>query len=354
MISKKLKIGKKTLKNRLVISPMCQYSSKGGGPNDWHFKHYSTLAGSNSAMLILESTAVNTKGKITPFDLCLSNYQQFLKFKNLVKHLKRVNNKILLGIQISHSGRKGSSNAPWKNSSPLKKNAWKTIAPSSLKRSSINLKPKEMTKSDIHKTINDFKNSALLANKAGFDVLEIHMAHGYLLHQFYSPISNIRTDAYGKNKNGRIKLLLEISEEIRSIWPKNKILGARITGTDHLKNGLQIKDGIDLTKKLEDRGFDYVSVSSGGILPKTNLKIHVPAFRAKLSKKIKKNVKKIKITTSGNLNDVRQIDKLIKNKSIDFATVARPFLKNTNWINENYKKNKMEKFIPKQYLRAFL
>ena len=353
MIEKKIKIREKILKNRIVISPMCQYSSKDGAPNDWHYKHYSALASSNAAMLILESTAVNKRGKITHNDLCLSNRSQFSKFKKFVEHLKKINKTIIIGLQISHSGRKGSCQTPWEGSKALRgKSSWKTIAPSLIKRSKHHPMPQQAKITDIKNLINDYKFCAKLADKAGFDAIELHMAHGYLLHQFFSPISNTRKDVYGLKLKGRTKLILEISRQIRNLWPKNKILGARITASDHLNAGIELNDSIYLAKKLESLKFDYLSISSGGIIPKTKLNPNPPAFRSKLSKQLKKHTN-LKITTSGNLNDVKQINRLIKNKSIDFATIARPFLRNPNWINENFKKNKLNKFIPKQYVRAF-
>ena len=207
-----------------------------------------------------------------------------------------------------------------------------------------------MSHSDIKKLILDFKKAAIAANNCEIDCLEIHMAHGYLLHQFMSPISNRRKDLYGGSLENRCRVLIQISKEIRKIWPKKKCLGARITGTDHLKEGLKYKDSIYLTKKLEKIGFDYVCVSSGGILPKTNMKFKM-GFRMNISKKIKKFTN-LKVRTSGMLNNINLIKRGLKNKSFDYVAIARPFLKNPNWIFENVKNTEYQKVIPNQYLRG--
>lgn len=352
MIFSKLKINKTVLDNRIVISPMCQYSANNGSPSPWHYKHLSTLSASGAAMIILESTAVEKNGRISIKDLCLYNQNHKKNLKKLINFIKKKSN-IKLGIQISHSGRKGSSNIPWiKHNEPLKKNkSWKTIAPSPIKRAKNWPTPYEMSKNDINFVINKFKNSAKLARKAGFDCLEIHMAHGYLLHEFFSPISNKRRDDYGGSLENRCKFLLEIASAVRSVWPKKKILGARITGSDHLKNGINEEDAIFLSKKLKKLGIDYISVSSGGILKKTNMKSG-QAFRAKMTEKIKKNVKIIS-TTSGEINNYDVAGKLITSNALDFITIARGIVKNPHWIFHLAKNQRKKNIIPLQYSRIF-
>lgn len=352
MIFNKLKINKTILNNRIVISPMCQYSANNGSPSPWHYKHLSSLSASGAAMIILESTAVEKKGRISIKDLCLYNQNHKKNLKKLINFIKKKSD-IKLGIQISHAGRKGSSNIPWiKHNVPLKKtNSWKTFAPSPIKRDKYWPIPHEMSKSDIDFVINRFKNSAKLASQAGFDCLEIHMAHGYLLHEFFSPISNKRRDDYGGNLENRCKFLLEITSAVRSVWPQKKILGARITGSDHLKNGINEEDAIFLSKKLKKLGIDYISVSSGGILKKTNMKSG-QAFRAKMTEKIKKNVKIIS-TTSGEITNYDIAGKLITSNALDFITIARGIVKNPHWIFHLAKNQRKKNIIPLQYSRIF-
>lgn len=352
MIFKKLKINDITLKNRIVISPMCQYSAKKGSPSNWHYKHLSLLCSSGAAMVMLESTAVDKEGRISEKDLCIYNENHRKNFKRLTFFLKKKFD-VKLGIQVSHSGRKGSCEIPWiKYNSPLKKNrSWKTYAPSPINRDKNWPIPEQMTNKNIQSLIKKFQRSAVLANKAGFDCLELHMAHGYLLHEFFSPISNKREDNYGGNLDNRCRLLIEVTSAVREVWPKNKILGARITGTDHLKKGINTNDSIYLTKKLKDKGIDYVSVSSGGILKKTNMKTR-EAFRSSITKKIKKNTKIIS-TTSGEITNFDVAEKLISSKTIDFITIARVIIKNPHWIFHLAKHQKLKNIIPKQYLRIF-
>tara|TARA_B100000768_G_scaffold181454_1_gene204521 strand:+ start:795 stop:1853 length:1059 start_codon:yes stop_codon:yes gene_type:complete len=350
MIFKNLKINNIILKNRIVISPMCQYSSKNGSPSKWHYQHLENLSSTGSSMVLFESTAVEKSGKISEADMCLYNATHEKNLKKLVKFLKSKND-IKYGIQISHSGRKGSSYEPWiKHNSPLpKKRSWKTFSASAISRDKGWPKPTEMTKLQIKKMVQKFKNTAIRANRINFDCLEIHMAHGYLLHQFFSPISNKRKDEYGGNFVNRSRLLHEIAREVRKAWPSHKILGARITGSDHIKNGISIDDAILLSKSLKKIGFDYVSISSGGILPLTKMKQY-EAFRVNMAKKIR-DASKMITTTSGMITKHKISENIINNKKIDFITIARIIVKNPRWIFQFAKRNKVKGYVPNQYKR---
>ncbi len=354
MILKKLKFknSKKILKNRILVSPMCQYSSVNGSPSNWHFRHLGNLIISGASSIILESTAVSKEGMISKKDLCLQNKKQALKFKKLVKFLKNLND-IPIGIQISHAGRKGSSELPWfKFDTPLKKkHGWQTFSASKLKKDQGWPIPKQLTKRKIFKIINDFKKTTKKSDKANFDLLEIHMAHGYLLHQFLSPISNIRNDEYGGTREKRLKLSIEVAKAVREVWPKNKILGARITATDHLKNGINISDSIQLCKRLDKIGFDYVCVSSGGIQRKTS-RIFKPFFRSKFSKQIKKETNLI-VGITGQTDNFQKAINFMKKKYFDIVFIGKPFLKNPFFLfHDKYLKSKIFKKIPNQYQRS--
>ena len=353
MIFKEIRINKVKLKNRIVVSPMCQYSAKNGEPTKWHFDHLSRLVKSGAGLLMIESTAVSKNGKITHSDLCLSNKKQENKFRELKKKLSDIS-KIPIGLQISHAGRKGSSFVPWikPNKALNKKNKyWQTYSPSPIKRDNNWPTPKSLKKKQIINVIKDFKNTAKRAHKVGFECLELHMAHGYLLHQFISPISNKRKDEYGGNLIKRITVPLIIAEEVRKIWPKDKILGARITATDHLPGGITIKDSKFLIKQLEKIGFDYVCVSSGGILPKTNLKFK-KGFRKNFSQQIKKDTSMI-VRTSGLIDDVNLANKMIKNKSVDMVAIGRKFINDPYWIIKKIPNSEAKNLFPRQYLRCF-
>ena len=343
------KLNKFKLKNRILAMPMCQYSSENGNPTTWHYEHLARIISTGVSLLILESTAVSNNGRITLRDLKLINKNQIKKFKDLILHLKKINN-IPIGIQISHSGRKGSSEIPWiKKNTPLKKNKWQTYAPSKIRKDKKWPLPKVLSIKQIELIKDQFFKSTKLANKSNFDLLEIHMAHGYLLHQFFSPISNKRKDNYGGNIKKRMKLLIDISKGVRNIWPKNKILGARICGNDFLKNGLKIKDSICLIKHLEKIGFDYVSISNGGIRTKTNLKLR-DRFNLQTAKKIKQN-STIKICVAGKMDNLKKANQAIVKNECDYIGLARSLIEDSSKILREEFKNNLN--LKKQYLRCF-
>jgi len=351
-IFKKIKINGVTLKNRFVVSPMCQYSSVDGSPTSWHYKHLTSLVNSGAGLLMIEATAVEKRGKITHSDMCLENNTQFKKLKKLVKNIQKTRD-IKIGLQISHSGRKGSTELPWiKPNSTLKKKSWKTISSSSIKRELDWPHPKEMNDEDINTVKKKFINSSRLAKKLNIDCLELHMAHGYLLHQFFSPISNKRKDKYGGNLRNRCRFLLEIAQLVRKNWPNNKILGARITGKDWIKNGLNLRDSIYLTKELKTIGFDYVCVSSGGLVSKTDFKPR-PNFNFNLARIIKKSCK-IKVRVGGMLDDINFAKKIINNNDVDLISNARKYIYEPNFIlKELSKQNPKNKIVPNQYRRCY-
>ena len=354
MILKKFKLNNFKLKNRIVISPMCQYSSVNGLPSKWHYQHLLNLLTSGAGTLVLESTAVSKDARISKHDLCLYNNKQKESFKKLIKFLKYYDKEVPIVLQISHAGRKGSSEAPFvKSNSPLikPKDRWKTYSASNLKKDRGWPAPHILSNSKMKIIRKNFIMTAKYADQSGFDGLEIHMAHGYLLHQFLSPISNVRNDQYGGNLSNRCRYPLEIAEGVRKFWPKNKLLGARITGLDHLKNGIQLCDSIFLAKKLKKIGYDYICVSSGGILTKTNLKFY-KGFRLKIASKIKKNVNMI-TRTSGLMSDLKFSNNAIIKNKIDLVAIGRSFIENPNLIFKFAKKIGSNELIPNQYKRCF-
>ena len=353
MLLKPIKINKVKLANRVVVAPMCQYSAMNGNLTKWHYKHLSKLTAAGAGMVMMESTAISNQGRISLKDLTLKNKANENSFKKILIYLKKIRN-ISFGIQLSHAGRKGSSEIPWiKSNTALKEKqkAWITFAPSSIRRDINWPLPTELTTKQIKKIISDYKNSAIRAKRAGFDCLEIHMAHGYLLHQFFSPISNKRTDNFGGTLEKRCRLLVEVIREVRKVWPKDKILGARITGSDWLRGGIAINDSVYLVKKLKKQGLDYACVSSGGIIPKTKI-IFKPGYQVHLAQKIKEKTGII-TRTAGMITSYDQASKIIKNRSADLVVVARSFINNPNWLVKNYKKVKQKIKIPNQYKRCF-
>jgi 2,4-dienoyl-CoA reductase-like NADH-dependent reductase (Old Yellow Enzyme family) len=350
MIFRNLNINKIKLKNRVVFAPMCQYSAIKGFPTEWHYSHLSRQIVSGVGMLMTESVAVALNARITKNDLVLENSKQYRSFSKLFNFLKKINN-IPIGIQISHAGRKGSSEIPWiKSNTPLKKEqGWVTFAPSAIKRDRDWPQPKKLSIFQIKSIQNKFYQTALKAKKIGFECLEIHMAHGYLLHQFLSPISNNRTDCYGGSLENRCRFALEIFELIRKVWPKNKILGARIPGSDYVNGGLEAKDSIYLVNRLKEIGIDYVCISNGGILPITNLKTK-KNYNVNLAIKIKKETK-VKMRVAGLITDPKEMKNILKD--IDLIAIGRKMLNSPNWILEEARKEKVKGYVPNQYLRSF-
>ncbi len=351
-VLKEFKISNVKLNNRICIAPMCQYSAINGNPSKWHYSHLGRLMKLGAGLMIIESTAVSKRGKISKNDLTLENKKNFTEFKKLIHFLRKISS-TKIGIQLSHSGRNGSKTVPWiKSNFPLKK-GWETIAPSGIKRDKHWPFPKEMTKKDIKIVRENFISAANYSKKIGFDCLEIHMAHGYLLHQFFSPISNLRKDEYGGSLKNRCKFPIDIAKDVRKVWPKNKILGARITGYDWMdKKGSSVDDAVYLSNELKKIGLDYVCVSSGGIIPKTKVNKLKRGYQVFLAKKIKIK-SKIIVKTTGMIKDIKHAEQIVKNKDADLVSFARKFINSPNWlIKELVKRNKKIE-IPNQYKRCF-
>tara|TARA_B100000787_G_scaffold31753_1_gene21464 strand:+ start:4222 stop:5295 length:1074 start_codon:yes stop_codon:yes gene_type:complete len=345
-------IKNKKLKNPYVLAPMCQYMGKNGKPTEWHYQHLGRAMISGFSKIMIESTSVSYDGRITTKDLCLYNKSHMNSFKKLLNYLKKLNN-IPIGIQLSHAGRKGSSQVPWiKHNKPLKKNKWQTISASRIQKDRGWPIPKKIEKRKLRLLEKNFLDSAKMAIKAGFDCIEIHMAHGYLLHQFFSPISNKRDDNYGGNLENRSRFLIEVSKKIHKICKNDQIiLGARITGKDWLKGGIEVKDSIYLSNQLKKIGFDYVCVSSGGIKTVTNLKVK-SKYNINIAKKIKLETS-ILTRVAGNVKNISEANNIIKNNKADLVAFARAYLKNPNFLLNEKKKIDSNQDIPKPYLRGF-
>ncbi|WP_269611051.1 NADH:flavin oxidoreductase/NADH oxidase [Prochlorococcus marinus] len=340
------------LKNRLVVAPMCQYSSSNGEPSAWHRRHLGTLALSGAGMLMIESTAVSMKGRISSKDLVLENDDQVIAFSNLLKEIKTLSD-IPISLQISHAGRKGSVNVPWeKNGTSLDKyqSGWETVSASSIARDKGWQKPRQMNIDEINKTVNDFELTTKKACLAGFQGVEVHMAHGYLLHQFLSPISNKRKDQFGGDFLNRCRFPLQVIEKVREVLPREKILGVRLTGDDCLNGGWTINDCIRLAHKLKTLGVSYLCISSGGILPITKLKFG-PCYQVHLAEKVKSAVQ-IPVRTAGMITTPKQANDIIKNGKADMVALGRQFIRDP-WFAIRAANELSERFImPNQYKRC--
>ena len=347
-----LEIRSLKVSNRIVISPMCQYSAENGDVNDWHLAHYLQMALSGAGMIVIESTAVSKDGRISLGDLGIYSEQNEIKLQQLITSIKKYSNTPIV-IQLCHSGRKGSVTFPWNGNRPLtsKEGSWQTFAPSKIPKTKESNVPAELNLQQINSIKDAFIAAAIRAERAGIDVLEIHVAHGYLLHQFFSPISNKRTDEYGGSLNNRMRLILEIAEGIRKVWPKDKVVGARVTGQDWLDGGSNLDDCVELVGRLKDIGIDYVCVSSGGILPITKLEAS-PGFQVGFAKEVKKKTGII-TRAVGQIQSYKHAQSVIKSGDADLIAIGRGYLHDPRWIWKaaSYYGEKID--IPSQYKRGY-
>ena len=255
-----------TLKNRIVVSPMCQYSSEDGFANDWHFVHLGSMAVGGSSLVFTEATAVNPEGRISPHDLGIWKDEHITELKKITQFIEKQG--AVPGMQLAHAGRKASTTEPWNDDKliPISAGGWKTVAPSPIPFSETKDTPLELTIAEIEKIVADFKAAAHRALTSGFKVLEIHGAHGYLINEFTSPLSNQRTDKYGGSFENRIRFLLEIIAAIRSVWPADYPLFLRISAIDWTDDGWKIEDSVQLAEIVKDKGVDLIDCSSGGVV----------------------------------------------------------------------------------------
>ena len=351
-----LKIKSKTFRNRVVLSPMCQYKAKDGIISDWHLQHYSRFAFSGLGAAFIEATGVSPEGRIGHGCTGIWSDDHVKGLSKIVKIFNQYD--CLSGIQLAHAGRKASFLRPWDGASPITENdkiepAWQTIGPSAIPINNSSPVPKEMTIEDINRVKEDFKNAAIRANIAGFDILEIHGAHGYLLHSFFSPISNMRNDQYGGNFENRIRFAMEIIADIKSVWPENKPLFYRLSSIDAPGQGATIEDNVQLAKSLKIAGVDVIDCSSGGITGSpvlTKSKI-IPGFQVPYSEKIKKEAE-ISSMAVGAIINADQANEIILNKRADLVAMGRELLADTQWVYKaatHFKLENAKSFLPDSY-----
>lgn len=349
-----------SLQNRIVVSPMCQFSAEDGAASDWHLMHIGQFAISNPGLILLEGTAVESVGRITESDLCLYSDEQEAALKRIVSFV-RENSQSKMGIQLFHSGRKGSQRHPWKVTEseeailPRSEGGWNGIAPSSIRFDDTFPIPDEATYQDLEGIKQSFVDSAIRADRIGLDTVELHFAHGYLLHSFLSAVSNKRSDEYGGELKNRMRFPLEVFEAVRNVWPEDKPLGARISGSDHgLKAGSWcIEDAVVFSQALKTSGCDYLDVSSGFLSPDQNIENYGPGFQVDLAERIK-NESGIPTFTVGVIVNGNQADDIICSGKADAVCIGRGMLYDPRWTwRAAYDLGETPQFPP-QYARAFL
>ena len=344
-----LNIRNVTLKNRIVVSPMCQYSSVDGFANDWHLVHLGSRAVGGAGLVFTEASAVSAEGRITADDLGIWKDQHIPFLKKITDFIKQQNS--VPGIQLAHAGRKASHLSPWKGRRPMKENegAWKTLAPSSIPFKEGEPVPKEMTKGEIQQLLKDFVSATNRAVEAGFEVFEIHGAHGYLLNEFLSPLSNHRKDEYGGSFENRIRLLLEIVKEMRSVI-KEQPLFVRISATEWVENGWDENDSVALAKILKDQHVDVIDCSSGGNSPMQKIPV-TPLYQVPFSEKIKKD-SGILTAAVGMITAAQEAEEILEKQKADLIIMARQLLREPYFPLHAAKELGVDLLWPLQYDRA--
>lgn len=314
-----------TLKNRIVVSPMCQYSSVDGFANDWHLVHLGSRAIGGAALVFTEATAISPEGRITPDDLGIWKDEHISFLKKIAHFIKQ--NGAVPGIQLAHAGRKASHLSPWKGRRPIKdkEGGWETLAPSAIAFKEGELLPKQMTRDEIVQFIKDFRNATKRAVEAGFEVFEIHAAHGYLLNEFLSPLSNHRDDEYGGLFENRIRVLLEIVKGMRKVITKKYPLFVRISATDWVKDGWNEMDSVALAKILKESGADVIDCSTGGNSHEQKIPVG-PLYQVPFSEKVKKEAG-ILTGAVGIITTAKEAEQILREQKADLIIMARQLLR---------------------------
>jgi 2,4-dienoyl-CoA reductase-like NADH-dependent reductase (Old Yellow Enzyme family) len=346
-----IKIRNIELKNRIIVSPMCQYSSVEGVPNDWHLVHLGSRAVGGAGLIFTEATAVSSEGRISPDDAGIWNDDQANAYKKITSFIKSQNS--VPGIQLAHAGRKASTFSPWKGTGKvdIENEGWQTIAPSSIPFADNFPHPKEMNENDIKLVIEQFVKAALRSLEAGFEVIELHYAHGYLVHEFYSPISNKRKDKYGGSLENRCRFAVEITKSVRNSIPDTTPLFVRISSTDWIDGGWDIEQSIQLSKWLKDVGADLIDCSSGGNVQKAQIPVGA-GYQVPFAQRIK-NEASILTGAVGLITSAEQAEHIITTGQADVVILAREMLRDPYWAMHAAKKLNVDlPDWPKKYLRA--
>ena len=319
-----------TLANRIMVAPMCQYSAVDGEANDWHFTHINSLALSGAALFCIEATHVEAVGRITPGCLGLWNDATEAALKPIVASLRK-HSKIAVGMQLAHAGRKGSSHTPWDGGQqiPLAEGGWQTEGPSALPHKPGELAPLALDAAGLARIRDAFASAAKRAERLGLDALELHCAHGYLLHQFLSPIANRRGDHYGGSLQNRLRFPLEVFEAVRAAFPEAKPVGVKVSSTDWVEGGWDLAQTIEFAKALKQRGVDWVDASSGGVSPLQKIPLS-PGYQVPFAQALKQQAGVTTIAV-GLITQPNQAEEIVASGKADMVALARGMLYDPRW-----------------------
>lgn len=338
-----------TFAHRIFVSPMCQYSSENGMPNDWHFVHLGGRAVGGASCVCVEASAVTPEGRITPWDAGIWSPDHATAWKKVADFIRLQGS--VPAMQIAHAGRKASCNKPWLGGKPLPpgEGAWTTLGPSAIAFGSYP-PPRAMTRDEIAVTVEDFRRAARHALAAGFDVVEIHGAHGYLLHNFCSPLSNRRTDDYGGSLENRIRLPLEVARAVREVWPQDKPLFYRISATEWAEGGWDLAQSIELCKRLKEIGVDLMDCSSGGNIAEQKIVLG-PGYQVPFADAIRREAG-IPTMAVGLISDAVQAEQIVFHGRADAVCLARAMLRDPYWPRHAAKALGVDMPWPDQYKRC--
>jgi len=318
-----------TFKNRVFVSPMCQYSSEDGMPTDWHLVHLGSRAVGGAALVIVEATAVSPEGRISPFDSGIWSPRHAQAFRRITKFMKEQG--AVPGVQLAHAGRKASTLAPWVGRGPVpdQDGGWQPVAPSGLAFPGLREDPRELDAAGLAEVVEAFAAAARRAVAAGFDLLEVHAAHGYLLHQFLSPLSNLRQDEYGGGFANRARLLLEVVDAVRGAVPEGLPLVVRISATDWAEGGWDVEDSVRVAGLLREHGVDLVDVSSGGNVADARIPVG-PGYQVDFARRVRAEAG-IPTAAVGMITEPEQAEEVIARGCADVVLLARALLRNPHW-----------------------
>lgn len=337
-------------KNRIAVSPMCMYSSDDGFANDWHLVHLGSRAVGGAGLVVCEATAVSPEGRITPNDLGIWKEEHVEGLKRLTHFLEA--HGAVPGIQLAHAGRKASHSSPWTGGKvvPADEGGWQTVAPSAIQFKEGEPEPQALDKKGIEKVLADFKAAAQRALDAGFKVVEIHAAHGYLIQEFLSPISNKRTDEYGGSFENRIRLLQQVVESVRSVWPEDYPLFVRISATDWAEGGWTADESVDLALALKDTGVDLIDCSSGGNVAKADIPAE-PGYQVPFAERIREETGMLTAAV-GLIAEAKLAEAIVLGGKADMVFLGREALRNPYFPLKAAKVLDAEVEWPAQYRRA--
>jgi 2,4-dienoyl-CoA reductase-like NADH-dependent reductase (Old Yellow Enzyme family) len=342
-----------TLRNRIAVSPMCEYSCEDGFANDWHFVHLGSRAVGGAGLVLTEATAVEARGRISPSDLGLWEDEQIEPLARINRFLHEHGS--ASGIQIAHAGRKASTRSPWQRGEtttvPASEGGWQTVAPTAARFDDDYPLPAELTTDEIAGIVRAFGETARRSRDAGFQVVEIHGAHGYLMHQFLSPLSNQRTDRYGGSFENRTRFAHEVVAEVRRHWPEELPLFVRLSATDWVEGGWDVEQSIELSRTLKTEGVDLIDCSSGGAAPKAVIPVG-PGYQTEFASRIRHEAG-IATGAVGMITTAEQADTIIRTGQADMVLLARELLRDPYWPSRAAKTLRQEIPAPIQYARAW-